>query len=104
MALEQNPDLGHGGTGFQGTGSGSAARMIKELQGLRQVVLAGAAANADIAVAGIKTTDTILSAIEFEAGVPVDRTSVTAIASAGNVQINNATTGNAVILTYYVKP
>lgn len=104
MALEQNDMLGHGGAGFQGTGAGSAARMLKELQGLRQVVLAGAAANANIPVAGIKTTDTIVSAIEYEAGVPVDRTSVTSITSAGNIQINNATTGNAVVLMYFVKP
>jgi len=103
MALEQNALLGHGGTGFQGTGAGSAAAMIRELQGLTVVVLTGAAANTNIAVAGIETEDTIVSAIEFEAGVPVDRTGVTSITSAGNIQINDVTTGNKVVLTYFRK-
>lgn len=103
MALEQNSMLGHGGTGFQGTGAGSAAAMIKELQGLTVKVLTGAASATNIAVSGIATTDTILSCIEYESGVPVDRTSVTTISSAGNIQIVNDTTGNKVVLMYFHK-
>lgn len=104
MTLEANTLLGHGGAGFQGDGAGSAAKMIKELQGLQVVVLTGAAASTNIAVAGIKMTDTILSCIEYEAGVPVDRTSVTTITSAGNIQSTDASTGNKLVLMYYVKP
>ncbi len=103
MALEQNAMLGQGGTGFQGSGPGSAAAMIKELQGLTVKVLDGAAANTNIAVAGIEVEDTIVSAIEFAAGVPADRTAVATITSAGNIQINDDTSGNKVILTYFRK-
>ena len=104
MSLYTNPRLGDGGTGMHGRGDGSAAKMIEELQSLTVEVLAGAGADTDIAVAGIKTTDTILSCIEYVAGVPTDRTGATSITSAGNIQVSVATTGNQLVLMYYVKP
>lgn len=104
MALETNPQLGKGGSGMHTTGDGTAAKMILELQGLKQTVVAGAAADTDIAIAGIKVTDTILSVIEFAAGVPTDRTSVASITSAGNIQLTVDTTGDSLLVSYYVKP
>lgn len=53
---------------------------VRELQGLRVAVLAGAASSTKINVAAIRLEDTVLSCVEYEAGVPVDRTSVTTIA------------------------
>jgi hypothetical protein len=101
--LESNSQLGQGGAGMHGSGSGSAAAMIKELQGLTTKVLTGAAANTNIAVAGIATEDTIQSAILFTAGVPSDITANAAITSAGNVQFTSDTSGKQVVLTYFNK-
>lgn len=104
MTLATNPQLGNGGTGMQGSDPKSAAYMIKELQGLTTVVVAGAGANTNIAIAGIKTTDTIQSCLEFAAGVPANRTSVTSITSAGNIQLTASTTGSTLVVTYFKKP
>lgn len=89
MALEQNPSLGSGGTGFQGNGRGSAAAMIKELQGLSVRVVNGAAPATNIAVSGIATEDTILAVIKFSAGVPSDVTADATIFSAGNIRLSS---------------
>jgi hypothetical protein len=101
MPLETNTQLGHGGTGLQGDGPGTAAAMIKELQGLTVTVVPGAAANTNIPVASIATEDTIVSAIEFVAGVPTART--VTITSAGNIQCTAATTGNSMVVTWFNK-
>jgi hypothetical protein len=77
---------------------------------LTTVVVAGANANTNIAVAGIKTTDQLVSVVELPgvgeaAGqVPVDRTAVTAITSAGNIQATVATNTSAdrrLLVTYW---
>jgi hypothetical protein len=103
MPLESNAQLGHGGTGLQGDGPGTAAAMIKELQGLTVTVVAGAGANANIGIAAIATEDTLVSVIEFIAGVPTSRTATTAITTAGNIQCSVATTGNALVVTWFNK-
>lgn len=55
--------------------------ILKELQGLRVAVVAGAAANADIAIAAIRKEDTIVSVVEIVATTAAvnDRTGVTSI-------------------------
>lgn len=77
---------------------------------LTTVVVAGAAANTNIAVAGISTRDQLVSVIELPgvgeaAGqVPVDRTAQTTITSAGNIQVSVATNTSAdrrLIVTYW---
>lgn len=101
MPLEQNSELGKGGAGFHGSGPGSAAAMIRELQGITQTVVAGAAASTNIPVPGIGAGDTILSAVMFAAGVPsMVPASVT---SAGNIQSTTDTTGSQLLVTYFKK-
>lgn len=104
MTLETNPTLGNGGDGMQGSGPGSAARMIRELQRLTTVVIDGAAANTSIAVAGLGASDTIQSAIMYAAGVPSNVTANATVYSAGNVRFNVTTAGNKVVLSFYKKP
>lgn len=104
MALDTNKHLGKGGSGFQGEGPGSAAHMIRELQSLKVEVLAGAAADTNIAVTGIAVDDTLLSVIEFVAGVPTDRTANASITSAGNIQVDVSTAGNSLQLMWFGKP
>lgn len=75
---------------------------VKELQRLKQVVVNGAGANADIAIAGIATADVLVGVIEVPAnGALVDRTAVTTISSAGNIRVSQATTGNQLLVTYF---
>lgn len=72
---------------------------VKELQRIKQVVVDGAAANTNIAVAGIATADVIVSAIEFASGVPTAR--VASVTSAGNIQVTTVTTGSKLLVTYF---
>lgn len=63
-------------------------------------VVAGAAADANIAVTGIKQNDVLLSVIEFTAGVPADRTSVASINAEGVIRVSDDTTGNTLLVQY----
>lgn len=72
---------------------------IIELQGTKFTVVTGAGAATPIALAGILTTDTILAAIMFAAGVPSNRVDFS-IPSNGNVQFVGATTGNTVLVIW----
>lgn len=81
MPLEDSSNIGPGGEGYQGVGSGSAAAVVKELQGLKVALLAGATAGTKIDVAAIRAEDNILSCIENSAGTLTDRTSTTTITS-----------------------
>ena len=74
MPLDQNSLLGQGGIGMHGTGEGTAAQAIKELQSLRIAVVTGAAANTKLAVADIRQRDTVLSALNNNAGAITDVT------------------------------
>lgn len=104
MTLETKDNLGHGGTGFQGTGPGSAAAMIKELQGLTTNIGDGTTAATNIAVAGIALEDTLQSVIMFAGGVPSDVTSEASITSAGNIQLSTTdSTGNKLLITWFNK-
>jgi hypothetical protein len=81
MALNTLPNLGAGGAGFQGDDLGSAAAMVKELQGFRVELLTGAGANTKINVAAIRSEDTILSAINNNASTLTDQTANMSIVS-----------------------
>jgi hypothetical protein len=74
---------------------------VKELQGLKQVVVAGAGANADIAIAGISTVDKLVGVVEVPASAAlVDRTAIASITSAGNIRLTASTAGNQLLVTY----
>lgn len=101
MSLDQNPMLGHGGTGFQGSGEGSAAQAIKELQSLRVSVLTGAAANTKINLSDIRQRDTILSVLNNNAGTITDVTSTISIEdlrAKGTVSVGTAVAGDTVVV------
>lgn len=64
--------------------------------------VAGAAADTNIAIAGIKTTDELTAVIELATSTndPTDQTATTSITSDGNIQCTNATT-NDVLLVFW---
>lgn len=69
---------------------------------LTQALVAGAAANTNIPIAGISTRDQLISVIEVPASAAaVDRTAATSITSAGNIQVTAATTGNQLLVLYW---
>ena len=99
MSLSQNTELGKGGSGLQGSGPNSAAAMIKELQGLNVSLLAGAGANTTIALAAIRKEDTIISAINNNAGVLTDITanmSINDCRATGTVAVGTVVAGDKV--------
>jgi len=65
-------------------------------------VLDGAAANTNIAVTGIKTTDKIVFCLELAttSNDPTDRTANTEITSDGNIQCSDATTSDKLLLLW----
>jgi maleate cis-trans isomerase len=77
---------------------------ILELQSQTVSVVTGGAANANLTLTGVAVGDTLGSVIEYEAGVPVDRTSVSVVTAANTIQVNNITTGNVLVVTWYAKP
>jgi hypothetical protein len=64
-------------------------------------LVAGAAANTNIAVAGIKRRDLLLSVIENAAGTLTDRTATTSITSDGNIQCTVDTTGDQLLVYWF---
>ena len=76
---------------------------IAELQSKKVEVLAGAAADTDIAITGIEVGDTLGSVLEFAAGVPTDRTATTSVTSDGNIQCSVITTGDVLVVEWYNK-
>jgi len=109
MALQPtNKLLGDGGVGL----NDQAGKAIRELQGMRVAIVAGASANAQINIAAIRTEDTVLSVIESAAGVLTDRTSTTSIVdlratgtiTVGAVVADNTVTVRGVVYTYKAAP
>lgn len=80
-----------------------AARAAGKPAVLKQVIVAGAAADTNIAITGIKKNeDQLVSVIEVPASAAlVDRTATTSITSDGNIQCTASTAGNQLIVTYY---
>lgn len=74
---------------------------LAELQRFRTAVVAGDTANADIVVPGLASGDTLQSVIEYAAGVPADRTADSSIDAAGNLNIDDDTSGNTVVVSWY---
>lgn len=72
--LQDITKLGQGGSGFQGQGEGSAYAALKELQGFRFALLAGALTQTKINVAALRQEDTILFAMNNNAGTLTDIT------------------------------
>lgn len=98
MSLAALAKLGQGGQGFQGDGLASAARMIKELQGLNIDLLTGADADTKIDVAAIRSEDTIVACLEQDgtSGLLTDRTANTTIAT---LFASGTLTGSSVVAT-----
>lgn len=72
---------------------------IRQLQGLKTATVAGALAATNIALAGAKTTDHIVSVIEYAAGVPTDRTAEASIPTDGNLQLSTTdTSGDTLVV------
>lgn len=99
----------------------AATRILQELQGLKFSVVAGAAADTDIAVTGIVytaaaisagTADTIVAILRLDrdaTAANIDLTDLTAEAqagsAAGNIQIaTTTTTGDKLLVIWYDKP
>ena len=61
MALQDLTGVGQGGAGLQD----KLPKAVKELQGARQVVVAGAAANTNIALTGIAVGDHVASVVNL---------------------------------------
>lgn len=92
---------------------------VKELQSLKVAVVAGAAADTNIALAGADTNDLIVSVLRFttgdvvtESGAPdttatavldvTDLTAEAAITSAGQMQLADTdTTGDKLVVIYF---
>ena len=97
--LETITHLGKGGAGMHGQGPGTAAAAIKELQGLSIELLAGAAANTKINVAAIRQEDTIVKALNNNAGTLTDITGTVSIddpRAVGTITLSGVTAGQTV--------
>lgn len=83
--------------------SSRKGKAITQLQQAKTVPVAGAAANTNIAVAGIGLKDEITSVMEVDfAGSAInDRTSEASVTSAGNIQLSTTdTTGKTLLVAY----
>lgn len=105
MPLTPMPHLGKGGTGFHGTGPGTAEYLLRTLVASGQAVVTGGSAEAELNAPGLKTTSVITSAIMFAAGVPsVITGDVLAIPEDGKIQFTSSTAGNTILLTWVDPP
>jgi hypothetical protein len=105
MPLTPMPHLGKGGTGFHGTGPGTAEYLLRSLVAQGQFVVTGGAAEAVLVATGLKTTSVVTSAIKFDAGVPsVITGDVMDIPAANQIQFSSNTTGTVVLVTWVDPP
>lgn len=103
MALETlGTFTGHGGAGMQGTGTGTVAKAVRELQGQQFTVTTGAGADTDITVTGIATTDTVAAIINLTDGANVSGTIT--ITAADTIQISTSTAAKTLLVIWYDKP
>ena len=67
--------------------------------------VAGATADTNIAIAGIKTTDELLFVWELATSTndPTDQTAASSITSDGNIQCTNATDGDVLLIVWVSK-
>lgn len=86
-----------------------AARVAGRPAELMFTVVAGAAADTDIAISGITLRDGLVAVLEFQPptaasgdGLVADRVGEAAITSDGNIQLDTtATTGNQLLVVWY---
>jgi hypothetical protein len=111
MSLQQLPHpLGHGGVGYDR----AVPRALKELQGLRLAVVAGAAGNTKMNIAAIREEDTILSAIvstdaggalaDDTANVTIVSTKASGTLTVDALVADNACVVNGVTYTFKATP
>lgn len=94
-------NLSAGGAGFHGDGPdlGKALAALVELQGLTFSLLAGAAANTTIALAAIRQEDTIVAALNNNAGTITDikaNVSINDCRANGTITLSGVTAGQTV--------
>ncbi len=97
--LENLKNLGSGGAGLVPGVSPNLVTALTELQGLTISVLAGAGANTKINVAALRSEDTILAALNNNAGTITDVTgSVTIedVRASGTVSVGTVAAGDTV--------
>jgi hypothetical protein len=97
MALESLKRVGPGNSGLHN----DLPKILTELQGLNVTLLTGAAANTKIALAAIRNEDTIISAVQFAAGVPTDITgtmSIDDLRASGTLTLGSVVAGNNAVV------
>lgn len=98
MALQPTSKLlGDGGVGL----NDQAGKAIRELQGFRMSIVAGAAQNTKIAIPAIRPEDTIASVVESAGGTLTDRTANTTIVdlrATGTLTISDAADGDTAVV------
>ncbi len=67
---------------------------------IHQAVADGAAANADIAVAGLQVTDSLIGVVELATG-HAERTAAASIRSDGKLRIGQSTQGDRLLVTWH---
>lgn len=92
--------FGVGGTLLTSQNAGGLAPLLRSHEGLRVSVVDGAFTGVQIAVSGITTSDQLLAAIEFAAGVPTIRTGNFEILSNGFIQGDLDTSGDKLVVVW----
>lgn len=72
MSLQSLSNLGVGGAGLSGQSADSLFAILREVQGLNVSVIAGAGANTKLNLAAIRDEDTIIGALNNNAGTITD--------------------------------
>lgn len=99
MSLEAIPSqLGVGGSNLT---DGTLRKILQQVQGITTTVVAGAAADTDIALAGVEATGTLQSVIMYNGGVPSDVTADASITEADVIQLTSDSSGNTLVVTYF---
>lgn len=101
MTLQVITDVGKGGAGMQGQEDGGVYAALKELQGLTFTLVTGANADTKINVAAIRLEDTIVSAINNNAGTLTDVTNTMSIVdthASGTITLATAVADNTVTI------
>ena len=88
--LEQNALLGQGGAGYNASAAGGAVAMLKELQGFKVSLLAGAAGGSKINLAAIRPEDTLATVLNNNAGTITDVSFVQGAKASGTLTFVSA--------------
>ena len=96
------PYFGKGGARLSSHVPRHLFHVLRELQGFRVNVVAGAAANTDITLTGAKVGDVLAYVWERDSSNSwTDRTSVASIADDDDLQLSEATTGDTLFVFWY---